>query len=93
MRQSIENKKSSLRETYHKAGFTSRKRKKEYGRFVRTPFHTPCLQGIVVTPYRCTVGRQSFLVICLARLGVIFLLRKSDITPDGRSDILFAFVM
>ena len=23
---------------YHKAGFTSRKRKKEYGRFVRTPF-------------------------------------------------------
>ena len=33
----------------------------------------------------------KFLVICLAQLGVIFLLRKSDIAPDDRSDILFAF--
>ena len=37
-------------------------------------------------------GGKDFLVICLARLGVIFLLRKSDIALDGRSDILFAFV-
>ena len=27
---------------FHKAGFTYRKKQKEYGRFVRTPFHTPC---------------------------------------------------
>ena len=32
-------------------------------------------------------------MICLASLGVIFLLCKSDIAPDGRSDILFAFVV
>ena len=31
-------------------------------------------------------------MICLAQLGVIFLRRKSDIAPCGRSDILFAFV-
>ena len=30
-------------------------------------------------------------MICLAQLSVIFSLRKSDIAPDGRSDILFAF--
>ena len=35
----------------------------------------------------------EFLVICLARLGVIFLLCKSDIAPGGRSDILFAFAV
>ena len=32
-------------------------------------------------------------MICLAQLSVIFSLRKSDIAPDGRSDILFAFVV
>ena len=32
-------------------------------------------------------------VICLAPLGVIFLLRKSDIAPVGRSDILFACIL
>ena len=37
-------------------------------------------------------GGKGFSVICLARLGVIFLLCKSDIAPEGRSDILFAFV-
>ena len=31
-------------------------------------------------------------MICLAQLGVIFLLRKSDIASFCRSDILFAFV-
>ncbi len=34
---------------------------------------------------------KSFQVICLARLGVIFSLCKSDIAPSGRSDILFAY--
>ena len=32
----------------------------------------------------------ELLVICLAGLGVIFLLYKSDIAPVGRSGILFA---
>ena len=35
-------KKAPTRDTYHKAGFTFRTRKKEYERFVRTPFHMPC---------------------------------------------------
>ena len=36
------------------------------------------------------VDTKSIQVICLALFGVIFLLRKSDIVPDGRSDIIFA---
>ena len=42
IRHGAPNRKRPTRDTYYKAGFTSRKRKKEYGRFVRTPFHTPC---------------------------------------------------
>ena len=38
------------------------------------------------------IPTKALRVIYLALLGVIFLLRKSDIAPDGRSDILFAFV-
>ena len=58
------------------------------------PFFTRLApQGIVCYTFSVLSGGKDFLVICLARLGVIFLLRKSDIAPDGRSDILFAFVI
>ena len=35
------------RGAFHKAGFTCRKNKRSTDSFVRTPFHTPCAQGIV----------------------------------------------
>ena len=38
--------------------------------------------GSCVTPFRCALGCKDHLVICLARLGVIFLLRKSDIASS-----------
>ena len=54
-------------------------------------FHTPCLARYrVLYLISVMLGGKDFLVICLARLGVIFLLRKSDIAPVGRSDIIFA---
>ena len=41
------NKKGVRRGAFHKAGLTYRKNKRSTDNFVRTPFHTPCLQGIV----------------------------------------------
>ena len=38
----LDQKKALERGTFHKAGFSRRKKQKEYGQFVRTPFHTPC---------------------------------------------------
>ena len=54
--------------------------------------HTPCPARYSVLHFFCVFSGGKFLVICLALLGVIFLLRKSDIAPCGRSDSLFALV-
>ena len=54
------------RDTYHKAGFTSRKRKKEYERFVRTPFHTPCPARYSVLHLLGVLSGGKHIVKCFA---------------------------
>ena len=79
-------------DTYHKAGFTIYKEKGARTALFVLLFTRLAMQCIVCYTFLVLCRAVKLLVIYLARLGVIFLLRKSDVVPDGRSDILFAFV-
>ena len=74
-----------------KQALNYRTKKKEYGQFCSYSFsHALSARYSVLHLIGVLSSRKDFLVICLAQLGVIFLLRKSDIAPAGRSDNLFA---